>query len=468
MTNYISETFEFSADPGVLLQQFSGEAFCYLLDSSLRDPRRGRYSFFGCDPFEVYRHKARADLDDLRTAFERYRFSGDNGAVFPAGIVGYLAYDHGLYQERIRLCSRDDLDLPDCLFAFYDVGAVIDHQDGTATVYSTGYPETEPQRRARRAKERLTWMRDRLAGAARCISPELPLSPLPAADGLPWPGNFTRADYERAVAQALEYIAAGDIYQVNLSQRFSLDHGGEARPRELYRLLRRYSPSHFGAYFDAGAFQILSSSPERYLQMRGREVLTQPMKGTRPRGADRHEDRRLREEIICSGKDQSELLMITDLERNDLGRVCEFGSVRVLQQRVIEEYATVFQAVSTVAGTVREDVDGFDVLRACFPGGSITGCPKIRAMQIIEELEPTRRSVYTGALGYLSYNGNMDFNILIRTILADSQRYHVQVGGGIVAESTPAAEYAETMVKARAMRDCLAALRAAPATEGGR
>ena len=468
MTNYISHTCEFARDPNVLLQAFAGEPFCYLLDSSLHDPQRGRYSFFGCDPFEVYRHKARTDLDGLRAAFARYRFCDDTGTVFPAGIVGYLAYDHGLYQERIRFCSIDDLGLPDCLFAFYDVGAVIDHTTGSVTVYSTGYPETDPDRRARRARERLAWMKDRLGKTANLSTDGPGSSTLPAADEPAWTGNFTREEYERAVGRALEYIAAGDIYQVNLSQRFSLDHGGDARPQDVYAMLRRYSPSHFGAYFDVGDFQIISSSPERYLCLRGRDVLTQPMKGTRPRGADPQEDRRLRDEIICSGKDRSELLMITDLERNDLGRVCQFGSVKVLQQRVIEEYATVFQAVSTIAGKVREDCDGFDVLRACFPGGSITGCPKIRAMQIIEELEPTRRSVYTGALGYISYNGNMDFNILIRTILADGQNYHVQVGGGIVAESTPAAEYQETLVKARAMRACLAALRTAPAPEGGR
>ncbi len=467
MTNYISETFEFTQDPGVLLDAFAGEPMCYLLDSSLRDAERGRYSFFSCAPFDVYRHKARGDLDGLRELFGRYRFTQPDGTIFPAGIVGYLAYDHGLHQENITLRSADDYGWPDCLFGFYDIGLAVDHQEGTATIFSTGYPERDPDQRRRRAEQRLTWMRDRLAHIGPATKPHPDAEPAETAGAQPWTCNFTRTQYETAVRQALEYIAAGDIYQVNLSQRFSLGHDGDARPREVYALLRRFSPSHFGAYFDAGEFQIISSSPERYLRMRGRDVLTQPMKGTRPRGADPDEDRRLRDEIICSGKDQSELLMITDLERNDLGRVCEFGSVRVLQQRVIEEYATVFQGVSTIAGTVRADRDCFDVLRACFPGGSITGCPKIRAMQIIEQLEPTRRSVYTGALGYIGYNGNMDFNILIRTILAGRTHYHFQVGGGIVAESTPQAEYAETLVKARAMQACLAAIGAAAAEGRG-
>ncbi|MBZ0165442.1 MAG: anthranilate synthase component I family protein [Candidatus Omnitrophica bacterium] len=459
MKNYISDTFAFSTDASVLLEAFAGEPYCFLLDSSLSDARRGRYSFFGFDPFDVYRHKNSGDLNPLRQAFERYQFINETQDVLPAGLVGFLAYDHGLFQEKIPLHAKDDLDLPDCLFGFYDCILSVDHVAQTMTICSSGYPEQAPERRLRRAHERLDYAREKLERLRPDVE-NLPAAPPdPVSGQLDWQGNFTRQGYERAVGLALEHIAAGDIYQVNLSQRFSLPFTGDAQSRRLYHLLRGYSPSHFGVYFDGGDYQLISSSPERYLQLRGQKLLTQPMKGTRPRGANPEEDQRYREEILHSGKEQSELLMITDLERNDLGRVCEFGSVKVLQQRVIEQYTTVYQAISTVEGTLQADKDCFDILKACFPGGSITGCPKIKAMQIIEELEPTRRSIYTGAFGYISFNGNMDFNIMIRTILATQDHYHVQVGAGIVAESTPEAEYAETLVKAQAMQACLEALK---------
>lgn len=459
MTNYISETFAFSFGPGVLLDAFAGEAHCFLLESSLQDPQRGRYSFFGCDPFYVYRHKANADLDPLRQDFEKYRFRDGGEAILPAGIVGYLSYDHGLFQEQIALQSVDEYGLPDCLFGFYDCIGTMDHTAQTITIHSTGYPELDAGARLRRARQRLDQMCARLTNLNPTENKLPAVNPVPTTDATPWSCNFTRQEYECAAEKALAHIATGDIYQVNLAQRFSLRHDGDRQPQRLYHLLRHYSPSYFGGYFDGGDHQIISSSPERYLQLRGRTLLTQPMKGTRPRGINNAEDQRLRAEIINSGKEQSELLMITDLERNDLGRVCEFGSVRVLQQRSIEQYATVFQAISSIVGTVKEEHDCFDVLKACFPGGSITGCPKIRAMQLIEELEPTRRSIYTGALGYIGFNGDMDFNIMIRTILADQNNYHFQVGGGIVAESTPASEYEETLVKARAMQACLVTLR---------
>jgi len=223
----------------------------------------------------------------------------------------------------------------------------------------------------------------------------------------------------------------------------------------LYRDLRNFSPSPFGGYMDCGNFQLISNSPERFLHLNNGIVQTRPMKGTRPRGNDEFHDKILREEILNSEKEKAELLMITDLQRNDLGRNCEYGSVSVKEMRTLEEYKYVFQATSTIEGILRKDKDCFDLIQSCFPGGSVTGCPKIRAMTIIEELEPTRRGMYTGSLGYINFDGNMDFNILIRTLLACQNKLYFQVGGGIVADSVPEHEYNETLIKARALRTCL-------------
>jgi para-aminobenzoate synthetase component 1 len=265
--------------------------------------------------------------------------------------------------------------------------------------------------------------------------------------------DISRNDYLAAVERALEYIRAGDIYQVNLSQRFATR--GTIVPLDLYLRLRERSPAPFGALlFGREPEAIVSSSPEWFYQTRGRKIVTRPIKGTRPRGETPEEDRRLREELCQSGKDRAELTMIIDLERNDLGRVCEYGSVRVLTPYEIESFSSVHHLVSTIEGTLRPEVGAMDVLYAMFPGGSITGAPKIRAMQIIEELEPVGRGVYTGAIGYLSF-GASAFNIAIRTIAADRNLVSYHVGGGIVADSDPAAEYEETLAKGRAMLEVL-------------
>lgn len=458
MQNYLKETITFSGDPFVFLKAFEGEPYCFLLDSSLPDSGQGRYSFFGFDPFKIYQHKQQGDFDRLKKDFLVYRFQDPSDDLLPSGIVGFIGYDHGLYQEHIPLKSTDDLDLPDCLFGFYDCILTVDHVLNVLHITSSGYPELEPARRLKRAEERIRFVKDRLDHLSATSAPEIILPSVHAMNDLPGQGNMTKAQYTRAVQKALQHISDGDIYQVNLSQRFSVPQETPADPLLLYQYLRRYSPSHFGVYFDGGPFQIISSSPERYLQLQGRTLRTQPMKGTRPRGRTPDEDRRYRQEILSAEKDKAELLMITDLERSDLGRVCEYGSVRVTDMRRLEEYSTVFQTVSTVEGRLREDKDPFDILSACFPGGSITGCPKIKSMTIIEELEPTRRSIYTGACGYIGFNGAMDFNILIRTILSHRNSYHFQVGGGIVAESTPEGEYQETLVKARGMQACLRAV----------
>lgn len=314
--------------------------------------------------------------------------------------VGFISYDLGRLFENIPSIASDDLGLP--LFRFslqYDI-----------------------------REERHDFS---------CKSP--PLATLTS--------NFTRDGYLRAVERAIEYIRAGDVFQVNLSQRFSAPL--HEHPATLYARLRRQSPARHGACLCYDDFAILSNSPELFLRVDGKRVITRPIKGTRPRTVGM--DAQLRDSV----KDQAELNMIVDLERNDLGRVCEIGSVRVSERRAIEAHPAVYHGVATIEGTLRDRVSFVDLLRATFPGGSVTGAPKIRAMQIIEELEPIRRGPYCGAVGYLAANGVIEFNVAIRTMIVKDNIVHIPVGGGIVADSDPVAEYEETLVKARAMFDAL-------------
>ena len=355
----------------------------------------------------------------------------------------------------------DDIGLPDCWFGFYDNLLVFDHS--AHQVFEVG--RAGP---ARPAVDRQPDIQRR--------------SPDRAERDVVLRSNFTRDSYAATVLRAKQYIAAGDVYQVNLSQRFQCEV--DASATELYRALRESNPAPYCAYLDIGEAQILSSSPECFLKIRDRHVVTRPIKGTRPRGTTSEEDARIAAELLAAPKDNAELVMITDLERNDLGRVCEFGSVHVSELVRVETYATVHHLVSTVEGRLRSDVSPVDCVRACFPGGSITGAPKIRAMEIIDELEPHARGVYTGAIGFLGYNGLTHLNVAIRTVVYQSGqsgagvspanssttggrdarptnrgRLTFHAGGGIVADSEPDAEYDETLVKAQGILNAIDQLR---------
>jgi len=270
--------------------------------------------------------------------------------------------------------------------------------------------------------------------------------------------NFSKAGYIKAVRQALEHIRRGDIYQINLSHQIKLqlpDWCRYTEPAVIYRNLRRSFPSEFGAYFDDGKQVVLSASPERFLRLQKGMVQVKPMKGTRPRGQTKGNDKKSKEQLLKSPKEIAELLMVTDLERNDLGRVCDYASVKVLAMRTIETYTAVFQATSTIEGRLRRDCDQFDLLKAAFPSGSVTGCPKIEAMKIIKKLEPVSRGLYTGALGYMSFSGDMDFNVMIRTMYLNQDQIVFHVGGGIVADSKPPDEWQETWDKAKPLIETL-------------
>jgi len=462
--------------PPSALAGFSGikeGAGSIFLESGTREPKLGRWSFLACEPFLTFRSKGfRVEIHhptgvEVRQA-DPFALLGNLLADFRverppdappliAGAVGYFAYDLGRFVERIREEAVDDVPIADCHLGLYGAVAAIDHVQNRAFVSAIGAPEVDSRTAHRLAEARASDLSARLASAS--ASPRVAVPPgmrngRRQAPALRVSSSFTHRDYLKAVARAKEYIAAGDIYQVNLSQRLSAPLA--TTPFDLYRRLTHENPAPFAAFFETSEAAIVSCSPERFLQIRGREVETRPMKGTRSRGATPEEDARLAAELLGSEKDRAENVMIVDLERNDLGRVCEFGSVHVPELFTLETYATVYQLVSTVRGRLRPDATSLDCLRACFPGGSITGAPKVRAMEIIEELEPTRRGVYTGAIGYLCFSGDMDVNIVIRTLVIKDGIAHFQVGGAIVADSDPEAEYQETIDKGKALASALA------------
>jgi para-aminobenzoate synthetase component I len=382
---------------------------------------------------------------------------------FQGGVAGYLGYDWGLMLERVPRSRYDDLALPDVQLGLYDWVVAWDHVAGRAWVISTGMPERGVARE-RHAGERLKFVKERLqagsgglparqndavaSGAPHSRPPAAPSYPVPDLPGVR--SNFTREGYLDAASRVIEYVFAGDIFQANLSQRLQAPLVGT--PLDLYRRLRRRNPAPFSAYLAFDHLAIASSSPERFLRVEpGGWVETRPIKGTRPRGVSPEHDAALAAALADSDKDRAENVMIVDLLRNDLSRVCRAGTVRVPELFAVEHYATVHHLVSTVVGQLEPERDPADLLRAAFPGGSITGAPKVRAMQVIAELEPTQRAVYCGAIGYLSRSGAVDTSIVIRTALVLDGEVYVQVGGGIVADSDPEQEYRETLDKARGL-----------------
>ena len=437
-----------------------------LLESS-QQGALGRYSYLTADPFlrlesagdririewchQPHRSTARrgqpfAVLRDL--LLEHAISPVPDGPPFQGGAVGAFAYDLGRQLEELPSYAQSDVPTPELSLGFYDWVLAHDHHTDTSWLITTGLPDRTEERTAARQAQVMrilaAWQNRNGAGenAAAGFRLTTPLA-----------SNVTRKQYLAMVRRAQAYIAAGDIYQVNLSQRFAA--GWEGSPWALYQRLQWESPVPFGAFLDLGERWVVSASPERFLHVREGVVETRPIKGTRPRGRTKAEDERLARELLTSKKDRAENLMIVDLLRNDLGKVCQLGSIRVPELWQIEGYSNVWQLVSAVSGELRPDADAIAALEAAFPGGSVTGCPKIRAMEIIEELEPVRRGIYCGAIGYLGFDGAMDTSIVIRTLVLTRDRLYLQVGGAVVADSDPAAEYDETLVKAQAARRVL-------------
>ncbi|MDP8267010.1 MAG: anthranilate synthase component I family protein [Candidatus Aceula meridiana] len=452
------KVFDFTGNAADIFTLFSEKSYPFLLDSSLKKGVRGRFSFIGFEPFEIFSASGKDSLYKLAGRYQPYQVDFKNSPTpFAGGLVGFLGYDLGLSLEGIVPCGSNDFSLPDCFFGFYDGIIVLDHLLRKLYVVATGLPERNPALAKRNAKAKIDDIAkclDRYSPQPKDLFQNIDWSKTEDDSEISFQNNFTRSKYVHAVEKVLGHIAQGDIYQVNLSQRFLFENrfDFQAKPFELYQTLSTLSPANFGAYFDAQDFQIISHSPEEFLRLKDNHVYTCPMKGTRPRGKDIIEDEIMKNELLTSAKERAELLMVTDLERNDLGRVCDYGSVGVQSMRTLEEYATVFQTISVVEGNLRKDKGLFDLIKACFPSGSVTGCPKIRSMQIIDQIEQTRRGPYTGSLGYIGFNGDMDFNILIRTLVKKDNQIFFHAGGGIVADSVPEREYEETLVKAKALR----------------
>lgn len=461
-----------SADPFELYGRIktSGRP-SFLLESGKGAEATARYSFLGCDPYLVLAGKGTSY--ELRSRERTTLHEGDPFAAlasllrasrmprpedlppFFGGAVGFAGYDAVRQFERLPSLADDDLPVPDLLFTFVDLLAAVDHKTGRLHLIFAPPLERllgEPREKLyREGCDRLAELEARLSVSGRPLGQDLPAGPFTAAPGQ------DRTAYMERVRRCQDFIRAGDIYQANLSHRFAIEFGGlpGAAPDRigspLYQRLRSVNPSPFSALFECDGLCLVSSSPERLVRLNGRLADTRPIAGTRPRGRSLTEDRRLAEELLTNQKERAEHLMLVDLERNDLGRVCRYGSVNVDEFMVIERYSHVSHIVSNVRGELCEGLDGFDLIRAVFPGGTITGVPKIRCMEIIESLEPVRRGPYTGSLGYLSWSGDLDLNILIRTVLLTKGRGYLQVGAGIVADSDPAREYEETLFKAEAL-----------------
>ncbi len=469
-------------DPVECCARFRGLPYLLFLDSA-RDPERlGRYSFLAADPALVVHGKgARATVLDTRTgsrtALETHALAGVRAILAPhltdpipglppfqGGAAGYLAYDWGAVLERLPSPRWDDLAIPDVVFPIYDWVIAWDHLERRAWLISTGMPASG-EAKSQRCESRFRYAFDRSSGRSLSTevaaktrvpmagpepAPSYPVSDIDFPPTLDLRSSFTHRGYLDALTRVREYIIAGDIFQANLSQRF------EAPLTEslwtLYRRLRGINPAPFAAFLEFGDLTVASASPERFLRLDpAHQIEARPIKGTRPRGVYPAHDAALGRALQESEKDRAENLMIVDLMRNDLSRVSLPGSVRVPELFTLERYATVHHLVSTVTGTLEPGRDAVDLLCATFPGGSITGAPKVRAMEIIAELEPSRRGVYCGSIGYLSVTGVMDTSIVIRTYQAVHGRVYFSAGGGIVADSDPEQEYRETFDKARAL-----------------
>jgi len=370
--------------------------------------------------------------------------------------VGFCSYDIVRQLENIGQATKDDLHVPDCVLMFFNRLLAFDHLRHQIHIIATAdVAEENPRQAYERAIEDIAQLEKKLAGglrteawqqSARDRRARLKLQPV-----------TTRKDFEDSVRQAKEYIAAGDIFQVVLSQR--LDFKPQVPAFDIYRALRAVNPSPYMYFLTTGDAQILGSSPEMLIRVRGHKLEYRPIAGTHPRGKDEQEDQRLEKEMLSDEKERAEHVMLVDLGRNDLGRVSEYGSVRVRDLMYVERYSHVMHIVSSLEGSLRPDLHALDALAACFPAGTLSGAPKVRAMQIIEELEPTRRAIYGGSVLYADFAGNLDSCIAIRTLLMQGEKAHLQVGAGIVADSDPAREYQECLNKAQALLRAVEAAR---------
>lgn len=425
---------------------FKEDKTATILDSGMGAENLGRYSFIGLNPFTNFKYENNIctinekefngdPFEELNKLISKYKIENSTGLPYVAGAMGYFSYDLGRTIEEIPVMAAEEVKIPDCYFYFYDNAVIVDNLKKKTYVTSLGILKSR--------EDSIRELKDKISEGYKVKYRKIDKS------DTEFTSNFGRDEYIDTVERVRQYIRTGDVYITNLTQTFCCET--EKEPYEIYKNLRHINPAPFAALMNVEDFSIVSSSPERFLKIRNNIVETRPIKGTRPRGKNKEEDLKNRQELIDSEKDKSELLMIVDLERNDLSKVCKPYSVKVTELFKLEEYSTVFHLVSTVIGELKGEYTAVDCIKACFPGGSITGAPKVRSMEVIEELEPTRRNIYTGCIGYLGFDGNADLNIVIRTILMKDGKAYLGVGGGITWESEIVAEYDETLDKARAM-----------------
>lgn len=435
-----------------IFEAYYQQEMAVFLDSSLENSL-GQFSVMGLNPYLVLKEKdgvfyrnGKAEDGTFESAMKetlRSEYEENNtGLPLIAGAIGYFSYDYGRKFEQIQTRHPKKMKMPEAMFVFYDLLIIEDKKE--KVLYITSRGRLEDQKTAI----------DRLEAAIDGMEKTLPNIPEKHTQQAPFLPNFEKESYKETIDQMIRYIVEGDIYIANMTQQLCVNSRKD--PYEVYRYLRTYNPAPFGGYFNYGDFQIASASPERFLLIKDNMVETRPIKGTRKRGSTPGEDEALKKELQESSKDRSELLMIVDLERNDLNHVCKPGSVKVTEHFAVETYATVFHLVTTIVGEMQEELQAMDLIQAAFPGGSITGTPKIRAMEIIDELEHDRRGLYTGSMGYFSLDGSCDLNIVIRTAVYQDGVYHLGVGGGITCESELEFEYEETLQKAKAVLEAIA------------
>lgn len=433
--------------------------YSLLLDSADMNHPNNRYSFVMCHPIETI--EAKDGKINVTNWEQRLSLKGDpfallhsrmeawvsnttripNLAPFQGGAAGYFGYDLARGLERMPAQAKNNPNVPDMCVGIYDQVYAYDHLLRKACIFTHARNEAEADKKSAYLLDMINQPVD---------IPEF------TAISLNWKSNFSEEHYIEEVQRVIDYITAGDIFQANLSQRFETNLPENFDAFAHYRHLREVNPAPFSCFMNAGSLKISSASPERFLVARDGRVETCPIKGTRPHGADAKSDRALRNELLNSEKDKAENTMIVDLLRNDLSKVCEAASIDVSGLCKLETFASVHHLVSTIRGTLRKDKNAIDLMRACFPGGSITGAPKIRAMEIIEEIEPTRRGPYCGSMAYIGFDGVMDSNILIRTLVYQENSVSLQVGGGITADSNPKEEFEETLTKAKAILESFA------------
>lgn len=447
MLNYHIAELTTELDPFQLYTLFHHEKESVILESSMHNNGLGDYSIIAFHPVHHFSYdngfcicdgrKYKGDIfEELDQFIKQYKLKNDTGLPFVGGAIGYLSYDLKDIIEKLPSMADDVVSIPLCYFNIYDSYILIDHNNNKHYVCNLG-----------------------ILGEPDDLCHQI-ISIINANDKIPdikvekeyketFHSPFTKESYMAAVEEMRQFIKKGHIYIANMTHTYMCET--EKDSHTLYQHLRQINPAPFSAYLPLGDFSIVSSSPERFLKVREGVVETRPIKGTRPRGSNEEEDGLYKKELLESEKDKSELLMIVDLERNDLSKVCRPGTVEVTELFKLEAYPTVYHLVSTVRGVLKDNTSIVDLLRATFPGGSITGAPKIRSMEVIEELEATKRNIYTGSIGYVGFEGNADFNIVIRTVLMKDRKAYIGVGGGITWESNPEEEYEETLTKAKAL-----------------